>query len=236
MEKLSKKIKNSGWSGVLSLSVGTILSQGINLLIQPVLTRLLTPAELGQYSYILSIANLFIPIASFNLHLLIVTAKNDSEAEKVTKLSIYSVLFLTIIYFIMIIFSQFFISYSITDLLLLIVINPSIVFFSGLYQIFVSRDNRKKKYLSIGKAEITKVGSMGLVQIVSGILNFGVIGQLIGKLISPIYYLKGNIHFIINTLKEFSLKKFLINIQKYSHHILYSVPSQFISGFSYTLI
>lgn len=236
MKKSFEKIINSKWSGVLSLSIGTVFSQGINVVIQPLLTRLLTPSELGQYSYILSIANLFIPIASLNLHLLIVTAKDDTEAERITELSIFSVLFLTIIYYLVILFSQYLANYSTFDLILLLTITPLIIFTSGVYQIFVSRDNRMKQYTDIATAEITKVGTMGVVQIISGFLNFGVIGQLTGKLLSPVYYLRKNVYFIIKTLKNISLLDYINNIKKYLYHVIYSVPSQFISSFSYTLI
>lgn len=230
------KIKKGKWGGLFSLGIGTILSQGINLLIQPVLTRLISPEELGLYSYAYSLANLFIPIASLKLYLLIVTTEKDEEANDIIGISLTSVLLTSLLYIVLLLISTLFKTYGSNELILLFFLNPIIIFIYGSYYVFLSEDNRYKKYDDMAKAEVKMVGTMGLLQILSGILNFGSLGLLISRVFSPNHYFSRAITHLKNNYRRLNLKMFFINIRKYKNHIIYSVPSQFINSFSYTLI
>ncbi len=236
MNNVFRKIRNSKWNGLLSLGMGTILSQGINLLIQPILTRLISPEELGIYSYIYSIANLFIPIASLKLYLLIVTAEEDDEANDIIKISVISVLLVSILYILIIMLSAFFTDYSSKEFILLFLMNPILIFIFGLYYIFLSEDNRYKKYNNMAKAEVTTVATMGVIQLLSGFFNIGSLGLLLGRIFSPIYYFKKSVLYVRKNINIKNIKLFFIKIKKYRDHIIYSVPSQFINSFSYTMI
>lgn len=236
MNRIVEKMKQNKSNGLLFLSTGTVLSQGINLLMQPILTRLITPEELGLYSYIFSIANLFIPVASLKLYILIVTAEDDEEAKEVAYLSIVSIIFVILLYILIVVSSSVFSNHTPTEYKLLLTINPLIIFTSGLYYVFLSMDNRYRKYQKMAKAEISKVGILGLLQIVSGILNFGVVGLLVSRIFSPLYFLSTAVQNLDKNKVITNIKHYFSRIKKYRKHIFYSVPSQFINSFSYTLI
>lgn len=236
MAKIYNKVKYSKWIGLVSLSLGTIIGQIINIVVQPILTRIYSPAQLGEYSYILSVAELFIPIASLKLNLLIVTAKNESELDDLTKISMSSVLLVTIIYTVGIFLSNFLLIFPNNTFRMLLLINPVIIFVNGIYQIFLSRDNYFQNYNNIACAEVFKNGTLGIYQFIFGILNFGSYGLIIGKVFSPFFYSITKPKETLKYFKNIIYNNYLYKIKDHKHHIVFSVPSQFISSFSYTII
>lgn len=50
--------KNSIWVGILSMGLGTVLAQMINIVVQPILTRVFPAETLGIYTYLISLATM----------------------------------------------------------------------------------------------------------------------------------------------------------------------------------
>ena len=70
------------------MSATTVVAQSINIIAQPILTRLISAETLGIYTFLVSLANMAIPVASLKLDMLIVSEDSDDEAQYVTDLSI----------------------------------------------------------------------------------------------------------------------------------------------------
>mgnify|MGYP000266142446 CR=1 FL=1 len=45
--------KNSIWVGILHMGLGTVLAQMINIVVQPILTRIFPTETLGIYTYLI---------------------------------------------------------------------------------------------------------------------------------------------------------------------------------------
>ena len=75
------------------MGLGTLLAQGINVLIQPLLSRIFPASDLGIYTFVISVANILIPIASLKLDLLIVSEKDDMRAQYITDICVLACFF-----------------------------------------------------------------------------------------------------------------------------------------------
>lgn len=235
---LEKYIKNSQLAGILSLGLGTIVAQSINLLVQPILTRIVTPEEIGIYNFIISMANLIIPVASLKLTMLIVIEKDNDEADILTDVSIITAIVVTILSTLFLGIMLLIGNNIFSDIGHLVFVIPLIIITNALRFIFISHNNRYKKYSLISRMDILRELVKGLMQIIFGKVS-GAFGLSLGYAISPLLGLKFQSNDYIYQLKKRNKttgKMVLKTYKKYKKHILYMVPSQFINTFSYTLL
>ncbi|WP_198162723.1 lipopolysaccharide biosynthesis protein [Halobacillus mangrovi] len=236
---IDRYIKNSQLSGIISLGIGTIIAQLINLISQPLLTRLVTPEELGTYNFIISMANLIIPIASLKLIMLIVIDPDDEEAEILTDVSIItaiigSLLCTLFIAILLLIGNNAFSAIGYLSFLI-----PIIIITNALRFIFISHNNRYKKYSLISKMDIFRELIKGVFQVTSGYLGGGAFGLSVGYAASPTLGVKVQASDYINRFKyrkKIAFKTVLSIYKKKKDHILYMVPAQFINSFSFALL
>ncbi|USK63481.1 lipopolysaccharide biosynthesis protein [Peribacillus frigoritolerans] len=236
---LKNYIKKSKWSGIISLGLGTIIAQSITILIQPILTRLITPEELGIYTFIISMATLIIPVAALKLEMLIVIEENDENAELLTDVGIIAVIFTTLIYTLFILVMLCIGNNSFEEIGLYSLLIPFIVLTNGLRFIFISHNNREKKYSLIARISVLRELTMGIMQVLSGILGGGAGGQTLGYGLSPIFGLRIQAKEYIYRYKKrdkIKISQMLFFIKKNKNHIKFLVPAQFINSFSYALI
>ena len=85
---MTDKSRNSIWRGIFVMGFGTVLAQMINVLVQPILTRIVSAETLGIYTYIVSLATMVIPVASLKMDMLIVSEKDDEQAQYITDVSL----------------------------------------------------------------------------------------------------------------------------------------------------
>lgn len=102
--------KNSIWVGILHMGLGTVLAQMINIVVQPILTRIFPTETLGIYTYLISLATMIIPVASLKLDMLIVSEPNEKEAQYITDACIIINILISLIYAIVII-----VGYQVSD-------------------------------------------------------------------------------------------------------------------------
>ena len=80
------------------MSAGTIIAQMINVLVQPLLTRIVPAETLGEYSFLISLATMIIPVASLKIDMLIVSEENDDFAQYITDVCIILCIAISTIY------------------------------------------------------------------------------------------------------------------------------------------
>ena len=231
--------KNKQFKGIISLGIGTIMAQLITVIIQPILTRLLSPEELGTYTFIISMATLVIPIASLKLEMLIVVEKDDEEAETITDASIISLILISIIATLVILSMLLVGNNPISMIGTYALLIPLIILTNGLRFIFVSYNNRQKKYKLIAKISVLREVIMGAIQMISALISGGILGQVLGYAVAPLYGIKEQSKdyiYIKKNRKKTTIKKILSIFKVHKKHILCLVPAQFINSFSYTLI
>ncbi len=233
--------KDEIWKDIAVMGSGTVFAQLINIISQPLLTRLFTPSMLGKYTAILSLATVIIPVASLKLDLLIISEQDDTEAQFITDTCVLVDIIVSATYFFIIcilLLLPFESVFKKTGLLVLFV--PLIVFTNGIRFIFISYNNRYKKYTIISKVAIIREFFRSIIQIFSGLFSFGVIGLIFGYMISPLMGLRLQMREYIAKRKErvhYSLHKFVeIITTKGINQIVYLVPAQFINSFAVSLI
>ncbi len=75
-------------SASFRLLCATLLGQAIAALLTPVLTRLVTPADLGAFSPFLSAAGILLPVMSLRYEWAIPIARTDSDAARLVQISV----------------------------------------------------------------------------------------------------------------------------------------------------
>jgi O-antigen/teichoic acid export membrane protein len=84
-----KILRKNDFKSILMLSGGTIVSQIIAFIAQPIATRIYSPEDFGVMAMVLAVFTMFSPIMNGHYNLSIVTSKEDDEAYILTKLSLY---------------------------------------------------------------------------------------------------------------------------------------------------
>ncbi|MDD3138968.1 MAG: oligosaccharide flippase family protein [Lachnospiraceae bacterium] len=233
--------KNSIWTGIIHMGLGTVLAQMINIIAQPILTRVFPAETLGIYTYLISLASMVIPVASLKLDMLIVSDTDDMEAQYITDTCIIVNVVIAILYAIVI-----FIGYNCFEnnifnkYGLVIYIVPVLVFTNGLRFLFISYLNRYKEYKTISVIAILREAIRAVIQVGAGFLSFGVVALSMGYAISPLFGLKIQMKGYLKKLQNrqrLNASKFKqILFEKGRRQILYLVPAQFINSFSSSLV
>lgn len=233
--------KNSIWVGILHMGLGTVLAQMINIVVQPILTRVFPAETLGIYTYLISLATMIIPVASLKLDMLIVSEPNEKEAQYITDACIIINILISLIYAIVII-----VGYQVSDnnifnkYGIIIYVVPILVFTNGLRFLFISYLNRYKEYKTISIIAIIREAIRAVIQVGAGFLSLGVFSLSMGYAVSPLFGLNIQMRNYLKELKErprINLKKFKeIVLVKGKRQILFLVPAQFINSFSASLV
>lgn len=233
--------KNSIWVGILHMGLGTVLAQMINIVVQPILTRVFPAETLGIYTYLISLATMIIPVASLKLDMLIVSEPNEKEAQYITDACIIINILISLIYAIVII-----VGYQVSDnnifnkYGIIIYVVPILVFTNGLRFLFISYLNRYKEYKTISIIAIIREAIRAVIQVGAGFLSLGVFSLSMGYAVSPLFGLNIQMRNYLKELKErprINLKKFKeIVFVKGKRQILFLVPAQFINSFSSSLV
>lgn len=233
--------KNSIWIGIIHMGLGTILAQMINVIVQPILTRIFTAETLGIYTYLISLATMIIPVASLKLDMLIVSEPDDEEAQYITDTCIIINILIALLYAAVI-----FVAYNISDnnifnkYGIIIYVVPFLVFTNGIRFLFISYLNRYKEYKKISVIAIIREAIRAVIQVGAGFFSLGVFSLSMGYAVSPLFGLNIQMKNYLKKMKErskLSYKKFKeIILMKGRKQILFLVPAQFINSFSSSLV
>lgn len=223
------------------MGLGTVLAQLINIVAQPVLTRLIPAESLGIYTYIVSMATMIIPVASLKLDMLIVSEEDDREAQYITDICVYINIIISLIYFLVIALGFNFPGENIFNKYgMIIFLVPLLVFTNGIRFLFISYNNRYKRYKLISSIAILREAARAIIQVGAGFLSMGAGALSMGYALSPVFGLHLQMKSYLKKLKERKLANWVktkeIVFKKGKRQILYLVPAQFINSFSSSLI
>lgn len=236
-----KKNDNSIWIAILHMGLGTILAQLINVVAQPILTRLFSAETLGIYTYLISLATIVIPIASLKLDMLVVSEADDNEAQYMTDACIVLVVLVSIVYTITITIGYILPNENIFNKYgAVIFVVPLIVFVNGMRFLFISYLNRYKEYKMISVLGIIREGARALIQVGAGLFSGGVFWLSIGYAIAPLFGFKIQLKQYLQKKKirpRLTAQKFKeLVFEKGRQQIMFLLPAQFINTFSSSLI
>jgi len=224
------KTKSEFTRNVLTLMTGTVVAQAIPIAISPILTRIYSPEEFGLFALFFAILSILSVLANGRYENAVMLPKKDEDALHLFALGIIINIFLSILLLIIVtIFNE-----QITKVLgneeisLWLYFIPISLFFTGLFNILNSMNNRQKNYKDIANATITKSMVMALVQLVVGLIKSGAAGLILGQILAQFFANVKLFKNIINDKKAiFSIKKLKIIALaiKYKKFPIFSLPS-----------
>ena len=224
-----KKIRNSNF---YKITFGSVLAQIVIVLVSPLTTRIYSPEQLGNYTLIISIVSLVLPVINLKFDTLIVTDNNKKILAVYT--SFFLGIFVSILTFI---FSLFYLKTPNTliwSLLLLI-----ILLLNSVNNIGISLSNSDENYQLIGNFNLIKSLIQNFLLVFLGIFKMDVTGMLLSQLLgssSGTYkmFKESNFKFSKNDVPKLTTIKAFI--KKNMGLITYSAPAHFINSLSYNIL
>ena len=160
---------------------GTVIAQGIQLGISPVLTRIYGPNEFGVFALYMSVASLFSIVATGRYEMAIMLPANDDDAANLLALSLMISAGISLVALLVVsVFGGNLAAAlgdrSVAPWLYLI---PVSIMLTGSYQAFNYWSNRNKKYRRLSGSRVIQYGSAAVANMGLGLWGWGV-GGLIG--------------------------------------------------------
>ena len=181
---MKKRLNNSFLVNIAVLASGSFIAQGIGALTIPVLTRIYTPEDLGLYTYIISIAAIFLSVVNTRYDVSIVTEPEERNVYPLIKLSLIVGGIVTIIASIggYVFFSFKGMPGYLSIYLFVIIASYAII------NVLTAYNNRRKEYKVISSVYVLRTGTQNIGAILLGILSRSIhclllpyaIGQLLG--------------------------------------------------------
>lgn len=220
-----------GDSFLMILSSG--IAQVILIITTPIITRLYSPTEFGEFTIFSNIAMILIPIINARYDLLIVNTKNDRSANILSQISFLISLLILLILIPIFAISAWLYPNFILDFIFIIIM----LFLVSLTNIFTNYLNKERKYKVLSLINVFRAGSMALLQIIFGLLALGSLGLIIGFSLSYIAgitlgYKTFKKHFNIVRDKEETKALFLEN----KNQLVYSTPSILLNSLSFSAV
>jgi len=130
-------LRSKFFKNVMVVATGVAGAQAITVLLSPVITRLYGPEAFGVLGTFNSITKIIIPVAALTYPIAIVLPKNDKDAKKIIKLSLYLAMTISIITIIILLFykDQILSILNVETLNYYIYLIPLVVLFAALKQV-----------------------------------------------------------------------------------------------------
>lgn len=196
------------------------------------MTRIYNPEEFGIFSFLISIAVIIASISTGKYEVAIMLPKRKIDVLYVFILSmiIVSVVSIVLLFIILLVYYVFYNFEIIQNIGLWLFTLPFIIFLISLNTFLNYLNNKYKFYNKLRDATIIKALSLSFFQIILGYLKKGVLGLIIGYLISIIISNIVLIRHLINK-KFFNFKldknKIIFTSKKYIKFPLHLMPSSF---------
>lgn len=190
--KQNKAPQPSYSRNVLTLMTGTGLAQALPIAISPILTRMYSPEEFGEFALYIAIVVIFSIIVTGRYEQAIILPKEDKDAANILGLSLLLSFSISGIFLgLNIAFGDAFITFigapQIKNWLYLI---PLSTMLTGIYQSLNYWSNRKSNYSRLAISRVFQSTSSATGQLVGGAAKAGtlglVAGQIFGQLISTL--------------------------------------------------
>ena len=225
------RLFNSEFSkNVVTLATGTTIAQAIPIAISPILTRIYTPEDFGVFALYLSITAILSSIVNGKYEMAIMLPKTDLEALTIVKLSLYISCTISVLFFLIFLFSKHQISLwlnepNIENWLLLI---PISIFIAGLYNALNYYNTRNRLYSQVSKSQVSKSLGLSVGQISLGFMNLAHGGLVLGNLVSRLF---GNLILFealkpkLNVIKNIGFDNCRAVAKRFKKFPLFSMPS-----------
>jgi len=236
-------MKSEFSKNVIRLSLTTGLSQAIPFLVLPVLQRFFFgPEEFGIYSSFVSIASIWISLASFRYEFAIVTEEDEQERIRLLLVAI-SLTFITFLVILILGLLPNSLFNNIQGLpngyLYTFFLSASVLGFSGT-QIISYWLNHSKRFKEIGYGKIVQSSVSETTKVLSGLYSLGGSGLIGGRIIGQLSSFAWLIYKILPELrgkisKHLNYSSLKSTFLRHKDYLLYSTPSSVVGTFSNNL-
>ena len=236
---MHKILNNKLFRNIALMCSATVAAQMINVIIQPILTRIVPVETLGVFTFLVSMANIVIPVASLKLDLLITSEADDNQAQYITDACIIITVIISMLLLLVISGGYLMRANVFCQYGPIIFTVPIMVLTNGIRFLFISYNNRYCQYKIIGLIGILRELTRGIIQVLAGMLSLGTMGQVAGYALAPISGLKKQTNEYVQKFRKRKIldytifKNILIQGKK---QVLYLVPAQFLNSFSSSLV
>ena len=211
---IKKSLKSEFNQSVLKLVSGTGLAQLIGIAVSPIITRLYSPSDFGQFGLYVSIIAILSVGVSGRYEMAIMLPKSNRKASQLLALCLVLIVLFTGLLALCICIYHFLFA-EIKPIGKWLYILPIGVLLRGLYNTLTNWTNRQKKYSALSIAVILQRISISSTQLLVGFLIaasiWGLIaGQIMGVMVS-VLFLGG---LVIKTNKSFIKQWNLVSIKK----------------------
>jgi O-antigen/teichoic acid export membrane protein len=228
LKGLTKRIYSSDFLKSLTVLVtGTIIAQSIGYLLAPVITRIYTPQEMGEFAIFQRIVVLIATVATARYELALPLPKKDKDAFYLFRFSLKLTIITTVSTAICAIIYGLLNNHEI-EYYLLTGAGVISVFALAFFNLGTNWSIRMKSFKRISLSKMTSSFSNNGFRVIFGLLNWGYIGLIISFLIS---YVVGASHFVRAFFKSkkasninFEEKKDLQIAKTYKDFPLASLP------------
>ncbi|MCX6268078.1 MAG: oligosaccharide flippase family protein [Bacteroidetes bacterium] len=204
-------LKNSA-----KLVAGTAMAQAISFLVTPLITRLYTPADVGVFTFFISIAGGIGLIATLRYEMAVVPQKEEKDSVNVAFIALGIAFFLCLALTAIILLVNFlFLPGLLTNPVYRqwIYLLPVMAFMVASGNVFQQWYNRKKEYRTLATAKVVNAAGNNFLTLLLGFLGIGVWGLLAGNFFGLLVF---NLFFVIGILMRHreNLRHFDISSQK----------------------
>lgn len=223
----------------LTLVIGSIITQILAICISPVMTRIYSENQIGEYTIVLTAVSMFGSIICGRYDMSIVSEPDNRKVFSLIKLSFFVTLFLSFI----IGLGYTIYCFSINEMSIGCVTTFFSVFllllFTGLGYILISYNNRNKEYKLMTSVQVIREVGRDVVLIVLGYLGAGTYGLLIAQGVSVLLGLHWQAKSLkknINDVKKCKLREVREVAVEHKKQPLFSVPASFANNYSYSVL
>ncbi|WP_335432313.1 lipopolysaccharide biosynthesis protein [Bacillus sp. JJ1609] len=232
-------MKNSFVKSIFILATGSLFAQLLTVISAPFLTRLFSPEDLGVYTYVLSVATIFMSVINGRYDMSIVNEEREDRIYPLIKLSLiisfFGSLVIAVGYWLYILwFSEEYNSYLYTAGYIYLFLLSY-----GVINVLTAYNNRKKEYKIITSVYIIRTACQNIGAIFLGFLKFGLIGLLIPYTVGQLLGINRQAQSLKPHLKEIKRVKISEMLEVLKIHYkqpLFSAPAIFANSFSYSSI
>lgn len=180
---LSKKLLRTDFlRNVATLLTGTAIAQVITLAVSLLLSRMYSPEEFGTYAFFVSLVSGVSIIVCGRFELAIILPKKDEDAQKLMNLSFLFTFFISLIFFLVVVFL---VLTKRTSMIFLLA--PLTTFLVGNFQILNNWANRKKEYKTISISRVIGASSNSILSLVFAYFSFTKLGLIFSHFLSALF-------------------------------------------------
>lgn len=239
MHRIKKLLNNKFFRSIATLMSGSIFAQIISFCISPLMTRLYTEEQIGEYTLLLTVVTMFGTVICGRYDMVIVGEKEDKNMYALIKLSFVLTVILSVLVGIGYTVYTHVTESTTMSFIALFFWNLAFLLCAGILNILHSYNNRYREYKKMATASVTKELGKGVALVGLGLLKFGIFGLLISYLLSRVLELWQQMKRLRNNFRSLlsvTWEEMRQVAKKYAEQPLFSVPASFANSFSYSVI